>query len=133
MLKTLYDTFRHWSEKGSVYIYSDTHFEDSDCKLMDPNWISPQEQVNIINKVVHKNDTLILLGDVGNKEWVKKIKAGYKVLITGNHDAGAELLADSYHLWFYRPDGRGGQGHRRQEPGELPAAAGLSRCPQRLH
>ena len=57
---------------------------------MDPNWITPEEQIDIINKLVHKNDCLILLGDVGNVEWIKKIKAGYKVLITGNHDAGAE-------------------------------------------
>lgn len=90
MIKTLYEKFQDWSKTGSIYIYSDTHFEDSDCKLMDPNWISPEEQINIINKLVHKNDTLILLGDVGNVEWIKKLKAGYKVLITGNHDAGAE-------------------------------------------
>ena len=36
MIETLYPVFRKWSEKGSVYIVSDTHFEDSDCKLMDP-------------------------------------------------------------------------------------------------
>lgn len=90
MINTLYDCFKHWSEKGSVYIFSDTHFEDFDCKLMDPDWITPQEQIDIINKLVHKNDCLILLGDVGDIEWIKKLKAGYKVLITGNHDAGAE-------------------------------------------
>lgn len=90
MIKTLYETFQHWAEKGSVYIFSDTHFDDPDCKLIDTNWITPQEQIDIINKVAHKNDTLILLGDVGNIEWVKKLKAGYKVLITGNHDKGVE-------------------------------------------
>lgn len=36
--------------------------------------------------MVHKNDTLIHLGDVGNPEWISKLKAGYKVLIMGNHD-----------------------------------------------
>lgn len=90
MIDTLYDCFKHWTKSGSLFIFSDPHFEDSDCKLMNPNWITPQEQVNIINKFVHKSDTLILLGDVGNVEWIKKLKAGYKVLITGNHDAGAE-------------------------------------------
>ena len=86
MIKTLYPIFQHWSERGSVYILSDTHFEDSDCKLMDSNWITPEEQVKIINSMVHKNDTLIHLGDVGNPEWINKLKAGHKVLIMGNHD-----------------------------------------------
>ena len=39
MILTLYKPFRHWSEGGSVYILSDTHFGDSDCKLMDKDWI----------------------------------------------------------------------------------------------
>ena len=86
MINSLYPIFQHWSEQGSVYVISDTHFEDSDCKLMDPNWITPEEQVEIINSMVHKNDTLIHLGDVGNPEWINKLKAGHKVLIMGNHD-----------------------------------------------
>ena len=86
MINSLYPIFRHWSERGSVYIISDTHFESSDCKLMDSNWITPEKQVNIINSMVHKNDTLIHLGDVGNPEWISKLKAGHKVLIMGNHD-----------------------------------------------
>ena len=86
MINSLYPIFQHWSEKGSVYIISDTHFEDSDCKLIDPNWITPEEQIKIINSIAHKNDTLIHLGDVGNPEWISKLKAGHKVLIMGNHD-----------------------------------------------
>ena len=85
MITTLYDKFKPWSAKGSIYIISDTHFEDADCKLMDTNWISPQEHVDIIKRVAHKNDTLIYLGDVGNPKWMEQIKA-YKVLIMGNHD-----------------------------------------------
>ena len=91
MINSLYPIFQHWSERGSVYILSDTHFEDSDCKLMDPNWITPEEQVKIINSMVHKNDTLIHLGDVGNPEWITKLKAGHKVLIMGNHDKGKNV------------------------------------------
>lgn len=90
MLRTLYETFQHWTRNGSAFVYSDPHFDDIDCNLMDPNWISPQEQIDIINNLVHKSDTFICLGDVGNVEWVKKIRARYKVLITGNHDGGAE-------------------------------------------
>lgn len=86
MINTLYKTFQKWSEKGSVYILSDLHLGDPDCKLMDKNWISPNEQIELINSVVHRDDTFICLGDVGNPEYAKKIKAGYKVLILGNHD-----------------------------------------------
>ena len=90
MISSLYPIFQKWSKNGSVYIISDLHFEDSDCKLMDKNWISPEEQIQILNARVHKSDTLIVLGDIGNIEWAKKLKAGYKVLICGNHDAGVE-------------------------------------------
>lgn len=88
MIDCLYKPFKHWSEKGGVYIISDTHFDDPDCKLMNPHWITPEEQVKRINSVVHKNDTLIHLGDVGDPKYIKQLKAGYKVLILGNHDRG---------------------------------------------
>ena len=88
MIPTLYDKFKPWSANGSIYIISDTHFEDTDCKLMDSNCVSPQEHIDNIKKYVHKNDTLIHLGDVGNPEWLNQIKA-YKVLIMGNHDQSA--------------------------------------------
>ena len=88
MLPQLYKTFQDWSAKGSVWVYSDPHFGDSDCKIMDPNWITPEEQVKKINDKVKKGDTLIILGDIGNLEYIKRIKAGYKILISGNHDVG---------------------------------------------
>ena len=88
MLPQLYKCFQHWSAGGSVYIYSDPHFEDSDCKIMDAAWPAPVEQIAKINAKVHKGDTLIILGDIGNPEYIKKIKAGYKILISGNHDVG---------------------------------------------
>ena len=85
MIECLYDVFKSWASRGSVYIMSDTHFDDYDCKMMDPNWIEPEKQIEIINKKVFKGDTLIILGDIGDAEWAKKIKAR-KILITGNHD-----------------------------------------------
>ena len=88
MLPQLYKKFQDWSAKGSVWVYSDPHFGDSDCKIMDPNWITPEEQVKKINDKVKKGDTLIILGDIGNSEYIKRIKAGYKILISGNHDVG---------------------------------------------
>ena len=87
MIPTLYEPFRHWSENGSVYILSDLHFDDEDCKFMSLDWITPQEQIAIINGMVMKNDTFICLGDVGSPEYIKYIKAGKKILILGNHDA----------------------------------------------
>lgn len=85
MIECLYDCFKHWAANGSVYIMSDTHFEDNDCLLMDLSWIRPEKQLELLKSKIHKNDTLVLLGDIGNPEWVKKIK-GKKILITGNHD-----------------------------------------------
>ena len=87
MIHTLYEPFRHWSENGSVYILSDLHFGDSDCKLMDSDWISPDEQIEIINSMVFKNDTFVCLGDVGDPMYVPLIKARKKILLLGNHDA----------------------------------------------
>ena len=87
MIPTLYEPFKHWSDGGSVYILSDLHFDDVDCKLMDSGWITPEEQLNIINGMVMKNDTFVCLGDVGKAEYLKSIKAKRKILILGNHDA----------------------------------------------
>lgn len=89
MIETLYSEFQRWSEGGSVYIISDPHFADEDCKLMNPNWPDPEEQVKLINNIAGKQDTLIILGDVGDPKYVAMLKAGYKVLITGNHDDGS--------------------------------------------
>ncbi|MBO4326681.1 MAG: hypothetical protein J5950_05375 [Clostridia bacterium] len=88
MILTLYPAFRRWSEKGSVYIISDTHFGDADCALMDPAWITPEEHIAIIEKLAGKNDTLIHLGDVGDPEYIARLRC-YKVLLLGNHDEGA--------------------------------------------
>ena len=87
MIPTLYKPFRHWSDGGSVYLLSDLHFDGGDCKQMDKNWITPQEQISIINSMVMKNDTFVCLGDVGNADYVKEIRAKRKILIRGNHDA----------------------------------------------
>ena len=92
MIKSLYPIFQKWSATGSVYIISDTHFDDSDCKLMDPNWITPQEHMEIIKQDVRKGDTLIHLGDVGNPNYLDELKC-YKVLISGNHDVLSKVAS----------------------------------------
>lgn len=59
MIPTLYDKFKPWSERGSIYIISDTHFEDDDCKLMDADWITPQEHAECICVTKEGLDSII--------------------------------------------------------------------------
>lgn len=90
MIDSLYDKFKPWSATGSVWLVSDTHFDDDDCHLMDPDWIDPAKFAARIKSCAHKNDTLIHLGDVGDISYLesawKPNKRPYTVLITGNHD-----------------------------------------------
>lgn len=81
----LYPCFKHWLEYDSIWIISDTHFNDIDCKHMNPNWIPPEEHIQILKKVLNKQTLLIHLGDVGDASYLDKLKC-YKVLLTGNHD-----------------------------------------------
>lgn len=87
MIPTLYPTFRHWSESGSVYVLSDLHFSLVGEELQVPDWITTEEQLSRINRLVQKNDTFICLGDVGEPEYVNQIRAGKKILLLGNHDS----------------------------------------------
>lgn len=103
MISSLYKTFQHWSDGGSIWIISDTHFEDKDCKYMDSNWVTPEEQVKIINNCVLKSDYLIHLGDVGNPKYMEFINAHYKVLLTGNHDRGAKYYKPYFDEIFDGP------------------------------
>ena len=90
--------FKHWEKYDNIFIISDTHFGDvvtdtingNDYREKNTGIKTPtiEEQVAKINKVCHKNDLLVILGDIGNIEPIKKIKAGYKVLVMGNHDQG---------------------------------------------
>lgn len=97
MIKSLYEKFQYWSNTGSIFVISDTHFDNRSIDKH-KNWILPEEQVKIINKYVHKPDTLIILGDIGDTSYVSKLKAGYKVLIMGNHDSGSENFYKKYSL-----------------------------------
>ena len=86
MIAGLYKMFDRWHFEGTLHIYSDTHFGDKDLAST-MNRPSDEDHVKLINSKVGKNDTLILLGDVGDIEYAKKLK-GYKVLLLGNHDGG---------------------------------------------
>ena len=87
MIQEIYPEFQHWGAKGSIYHLGDFHFNDPDTKLMNPNWIAPEEQVAILKSKITKNDTLIAHGDIGDPKYLKDLTC-YKVLIKGNHDAG---------------------------------------------
>lgn len=86
MIAGLYKIFDHWHAQGTLWIYSDPHFNDSDLKagIVRPD---AEELVKLINSKVGRKDTIIILGDIVDIEPVKKIR-GYKVLIMGNHDSG---------------------------------------------
>lgn len=93
MLTTLYPMFQKWSQTGSVYLISDTHFDDENVHQKCPEWPSPEVIIERIKKKVKKTDTLIHLGDVGNLTYFEQAwapnKRPHMVLIMGNHDEAA--------------------------------------------
>ena len=95
MIESLYKPFQHWSEKNAIWLISDTHFNEPDLEKAFPNRPHPDELVKNINQKVGKNGTLIHIGDVGDLDWATQLK-GYKILITGNHDAGGSIYADIF-------------------------------------
>lgn len=78
----------NWQDLQTCWIISDTHFGDEDLCQGISNRPSDEDIVKSINSKVGRKDLLLLLGDVGNVEFVKKIRAQRKILIMGNHDAG---------------------------------------------
>ena len=86
-LPGIYPAFQHWAEQ-TVWIYSDPHFSDEDLECGIKNRPSDEEQIKNINSCAGRKDTLIMLGDVGNIECVRRLRAARKILIMGNHDLG---------------------------------------------
>lgn len=85
----LYEPFMKWYHGGTIWLYSDPHFQKDTEMEEFFKWPTAEERLARINKCVAKNDTFICLGDVGDRlELISKIKCDYKVLITGNHDSG---------------------------------------------
>ena len=94
MIKSLYPCFQHWSEKGGVYLVSDTHFKDLDRKFMG-YYVSEEDQFYLLKDTCHKFDTLIHLGDVGDLSYIERLKC-HKVLIMGNHDQSIEKMQEVF-------------------------------------
>lgn len=89
MLPYIYDKFQHWAKDGAVWIYSDPHFGDEDLACGVPGRPDDEAHIKAINSCAGRKDTLVILGDVGNLDAVRKLRAARKVLIMGNHDTGA--------------------------------------------
>lgn len=132
MIPGLYKCFEHWGSQGTVWIYSDTHFDDEELAAGVRNRPSAEEQVKLINSKVGRKDTLILLGDVGNVEWAKKLR-GYKILIAGNHDAGLSNYEDIFDEVYGGPLMIGEKLILSHEPINVPWAVNLhGHCHQGL-
>ena len=103
MLPGIYDMFQHWGEQ-TVWVYSDPHFGDKDLDKGICGRPSTEEQIASINTCAGRKDTLIILGDVGDIEAVRKLRAGRKVLIMGNHDAGATNYKRKHYQMVYNTE-----------------------------
>lgn len=89
-LPGLYQTFEEkWGKFQTCHIISDTHFGDMDLKENIPNRPNDDDFIKLINSKVGRADIILHLGDVGDIECVRRLRAAYKVLICGNHDSGA--------------------------------------------
>lgn len=85
----LYSCFEHWYRGGTIWVYSDPHFQKDKEMQQYFNWPDSDQRLKYINDCVSKNDTFVCLGDVGDDlSYISRIKCDYKVLITGNHDKG---------------------------------------------
>ena len=87
-IQGLYKIFDHWHQEGTLWVFSDPHFGDNELTTGIHNRPSAAEIAQRINVKCGRKDTLICLGDVGDVEYVKLLRAKRKILICGNHDAG---------------------------------------------
>lgn len=102
-LPGVYEIFlNEWKDLQTCWIISDTHFGEDDLKGGFSCRPSDDDLVKLINSKVGKKDLLIILGDCGDIEYVKKLK-GYKVLIAGNHDKGMSNYKDIFKMVFSGP------------------------------
>ena len=101
MIKGLYDFAKKWSMTGSVFLYSDPHFDDDTAELF--NYMKPEEQINRINTLVHRDDYLVILGDFGDPKWLEKLKCKHLIGIMGNHDQSKEKYSPYFEELYDGP------------------------------
>ena len=103
-LTGVYDTFnKRWSGQ-TAWIISDTHFGDKELRAGFPDRPTDEELVKMINSCAGRTDVLILLGDVGDIKYIQQLRAGYKILICGNHDLGASRYKKEIDLRTYNSE-----------------------------
>ena len=94
-LPGVYKIFNDRWNGQTTWVMSDPHFSDQDLRAGFPNRPDDEELVRRINAKVGRKDVLIVLGDVGNIEFAKKLR-GYKVLVCGNHDLGRTVYEEVF-------------------------------------
>lgn len=94
-LPGVYKIFNDRWNGQTTWIMSDPHFGDQDLRAGFSNRPDDEELVRRINAKVGRKDVLIVLGDVGDIEFAKKLR-GYKVLICGNHDLGRTVYEEVF-------------------------------------
>lgn len=86
-LPSIYNSINNrLSNFQDIWIVSDTHFADPEMHQKNKMRPSDKDFVKAINAKCGRRSVLIHLGDVGALEYVEQLKAGYKILIMGNHD-----------------------------------------------
>ena len=51
MYKHLYDSFSHWYRGGSIYFYSDPHFNDDEMKLLTTSRDHVNEVMSVLDRL----------------------------------------------------------------------------------
>lgn len=121
-LPGVYEIFlNEWKDLQTCWIISDTHFGEDDLKSGFFNRPSDDDLIKLINSKVGKKDLLIILGDCGDIEYIKKLK-GYKVLVAGNHDKGMNNYKDIFKMVFSGPVMIGEKLILSHEPVDIPWA-----------
>ena len=90
-LPGIYEIFQNeWEKCQDLFLISDTHFNDEELYIGTQKAIraSAEDYIKLINSKCGKTSGLIHLGDVGDLNCISKLRANYKMLILGNHDAG---------------------------------------------
>lgn len=83
-----------------IYFISDLHFSHKNILKFERSRFETIEEQNLfiiesLNSQVKKTDTLYILGDVGEPDWLKFLN-GRKILIKGNHDKQSSALYQTY-------------------------------------
>lgn len=74
----------------STYLIADTHFDDERIIKYENRPFKDVSEMNELiitqwNEIISDNDSIYLLGDIGNENYIKQLK-GMKYLVKGNHD-----------------------------------------------